>query len=151
MKIRNPLSWSKWKWWRRWDLHPPHSACKAVSPLWNMRPLGSVRITDSESQMNLLVNGMARRLGAAPSRFGFGGQTARWCATPSCESAVRLKRSGDSRHSVDRSNTPKLDLICQPLPAFLLIGGCDPLRPVVHLRVFPDSADSFHSLFVFFK
>ena len=28
--------------WRRRDSHPPHAACKAASPLWNMRPrLGS--------------------------------------------------------------------------------------------------------------
>lgn len=26
------------KWWRRRGLHPPHAACKAASPLWNMRP-----------------------------------------------------------------------------------------------------------------
>ena len=27
------------KWRRRRDLHPPHAACKAASPLWNMLPL----------------------------------------------------------------------------------------------------------------
>ena len=26
------------EWWRRRDLHPPHAACKAASPLWNMHP-----------------------------------------------------------------------------------------------------------------
>jgi hypothetical protein len=25
------------KKWKRWDLHPPHAACKAASPLWHMR------------------------------------------------------------------------------------------------------------------
>lgn len=41
-------------------MHPPHAACKAASPLWNMRP-------------HLNHSGkVARRPGAAPGKVGFG-------------------------------------------------------------------------------
>lgn len=49
------------EWWRRRDLHPPHAACKAASPLWNMRP-HKFHST--------------RRPGAAPGRKRFGVSTA---------------------------------------------------------------------------
>jgi hypothetical protein len=58
-------------WWRQWELHPSQTDCETVSPLRHMCP-----------------RELARWVGAAPTRLGFGDPTAhagahrirKWCA-----------------------------------------------------------------------